>query len=350
MEKILSIIIPTYNAEKFLDKGLPTFIMNDADKMNKLEVLVVNDGTPDNSVAIAQKYVDQYPDTFRIINKENGGHGSAINEGVKHATGKYFKCVDADDWVDTEALARLMDTLENEEECDALIQSFRNYDLITESYISRDIHCENTNKLYTLPEIMPMWDQIYHGMSFHGVTYNTSFYRKVNYSLTEGVFYEDQEYATIPMCYATKIRMSEDEVYVYRIGDVNQSIDATNQLKKSPHFEKVTFSMLELEKHLDELAPGGKELWAKKVSMFIGSYYQVALIKNPDKKSHRKAMKDFTRKIEEKSPYMYECVRNKYRVFVIFNHIHMNNDTFDKHFHPLLLRVKSMFHIHKLYS
>ena len=63
MEKILSIVIPTYNAEKFLDKGLPTYILDDKEKMKKLEVLVVNDGTPDNSVAVAQKYVEQYPDS-----------------------------------------------------------------------------------------------------------------------------------------------------------------------------------------------------------------------------------------------------------------------------------------------
>ena len=67
MEKILSIVIPTYNAETFLDKGLPTFIMKDEKKMQQLEVLIVNDGTPDNSVQVAQKYVDQYPDTFKIV-------------------------------------------------------------------------------------------------------------------------------------------------------------------------------------------------------------------------------------------------------------------------------------------
>lgn len=96
MDKLLSIIIPTYNAEKFLDKGLTSFIMDEQEKMDKLEVIVINDGTPDNSVAVAQKYVDQYPATFQIISKENGGHGSAINTGVEHATGQYMKCVDAD--------------------------------------------------------------------------------------------------------------------------------------------------------------------------------------------------------------------------------------------------------------
>ena len=80
--KILSVIVPTYNAEKFLDKGLSSFLVDDNSILNEIEVVVVNDGTPDNSVAVAQKYVDLYPNVFRILNKKNGGHGSAINAGV----------------------------------------------------------------------------------------------------------------------------------------------------------------------------------------------------------------------------------------------------------------------------
>ena len=94
-KKILSIIIPTYNAAKFLDKGLSSFIIDDNSLLNMLDIIVVNDGSTDNSVEIAQKYVNKYPDVYRILNKENGGHGSAINEGVKIIKGSYFKVVDA---------------------------------------------------------------------------------------------------------------------------------------------------------------------------------------------------------------------------------------------------------------
>ena len=146
MNKILSIIIPTYNAAQFLDKGLSTFIMEDKEMMDKLEVLIVNDGTKDNSVEVAQKFVDRYPNTFKIINKENGGHGSAINTGVENVTGKYFKCVDADDWVYTDALERTMKILEKED-FDALIQSFITYDISKDLWEPRDIHCDNTDRI-----------------------------------------------------------------------------------------------------------------------------------------------------------------------------------------------------------
>ena len=75
MEKILSVIIPTYNAEKFLDKGLTSFIVDDEKLLEKLEVIIVNDGTPDQSVTVAGRYADKYPDVLFIVNKEKGGHG-----------------------------------------------------------------------------------------------------------------------------------------------------------------------------------------------------------------------------------------------------------------------------------
>ena len=112
----------------------------DIDKaiLDKLEVIVVNDGTPDKSVEVAQKFVDWYPDTFVIVNKTNGGHGSAINTGVEHVRGKYLKVVDADDWVDTLALKKLITTLQVLEAAqekqdtrvmDAMLMSYTTYDL-----------------------------------------------------------------------------------------------------------------------------------------------------------------------------------------------------------------------------
>lgn len=102
MDKLLTIIVPTYNAAAYLDKGLSSFAIKDEALFARLEVLIVNDGSTDDSAKIAQKYVERYPQVYRIINKENGGHGSGINVGAREAKGKYFKAIDADDWVDAE--------------------------------------------------------------------------------------------------------------------------------------------------------------------------------------------------------------------------------------------------------
>lgn len=86
--------------EKYLRRCLDSLII-DEDGMKQLEVLVINDGSKDSSSQIAHEYQDKYPDTFRVIDKENGNYGSCINRGLKEATGKYVKVLDADDWFDT---------------------------------------------------------------------------------------------------------------------------------------------------------------------------------------------------------------------------------------------------------
>ena len=98
MEKSLSIVIAVYNVEQYIRKCLDSLIVS-RDRMQKVEVLVVNDGTPDNSALIAKEYEYNYPETFRVIDKENGGPGSAWNVGVKEAHGKYLRFLDGDDWL-----------------------------------------------------------------------------------------------------------------------------------------------------------------------------------------------------------------------------------------------------------
>ena len=95
MPKTLTFIIPAYNAEKYLDKCISS-LLNSA-VQDDLEIIVVNDGSTDQTETIAKKYVKEYPHMCALITKDNGGHGSAINIGFQKATGKYVKVLDADD-------------------------------------------------------------------------------------------------------------------------------------------------------------------------------------------------------------------------------------------------------------
>ena len=109
MEKLLTVVVPSYNVEKYLEETLESFVIPEI--MDDLEVLIVNDGSKDRTPEIGAAYEKRYPQTFRLISKENGGHGSTINRGIEEAKGTYFKVVDGDDWVDrggfTELLHRL---------------------------------------------------------------------------------------------------------------------------------------------------------------------------------------------------------------------------------------------------
>lgn len=102
MDKIISFIIPSYNVEQYLEKCLSSFLNPQA--IEQMEVIIVDDGSKDRTARIAEDYVKQYPELFRLISKENGGHGSAINAGTAAAVGRYLKVIDADDWVVTENL------------------------------------------------------------------------------------------------------------------------------------------------------------------------------------------------------------------------------------------------------
>ena len=111
MQKVLTITIPSYNVEKYLKQTLDSFLSPEI--LEEVEVLIVDDGSKDRTAEIGKVYERQYPQTFRVISKENGGHGSTINRGIQEAKGTYFKVVDGDDWVDTEDFVKLVKALKN---------------------------------------------------------------------------------------------------------------------------------------------------------------------------------------------------------------------------------------------
>lgn len=332
--KILTIIIPTYNAEKFLDKCLKSFIIEEKEQLEKLQVIVVNDGSPDRSIDIANQYVEKYPDIFEVLNKENGGHGSAINEGVKYAKGKYFKIIDADDWVQTKELQKFIEKLEMIE-ADAVISDYKTYDIMTNKEVYHRAYPNKASARCTLNEIRDEWVATNDGMTFHGITYHTEFYRQQNYLLEEHIFYEDQEYATVPMSFAKSVEFTGICLYVYRVGDVNQSVAGQNQVKRLSHLDRVIDKILVAEKIPEE----GKRYWGKKTSMVITSYYQIALLKNKNKKQGRELVSKLNKRIQEKNKEVYESVNKKCKVFIFLSYIHLSNALYDT-YAPKLVGLK----------
>ena len=108
--KVLTIIVPVYNTEKYIKRCLDS--LDNKETNPKVEVLIVSDGSKDNSIKIAKEYEKKEPNTFKVIEKENGGHGSTINKGLELATGKYFRVLDSDDWVDNKNFIEYVKDLE----------------------------------------------------------------------------------------------------------------------------------------------------------------------------------------------------------------------------------------------
>lgn len=108
MNKLLSIVIPVYKVEKFIDKCISSLIVPDGKQLQLLDIVVINDGTPDNSAVLAKEYEKKYPEIIRVIDQENRGHGGAWNHGTEQAVGKYLFYLDSDDWFETSELSKLI--------------------------------------------------------------------------------------------------------------------------------------------------------------------------------------------------------------------------------------------------
>lgn len=217
MKKILTIVVPTYNMEKYLDKCLTSLILPD-EQMQMLEVLVINDGSKDRSSEIAHGYEAKYPQTFKVIDKENGNYGSCVNRGLKAAAGVYIKVLDADDNFNTEYLSSFIDFL-----------SANRVDMVVSDVIRVD---SNQNiianiKYNLIRDRIITFSEIGNNVNFemHALTYRTSVLRDMDYVQTEGISYTDTEWATLPMRYVKTIMYFNKPLYLYLVGRDGQTID-----------------------------------------------------------------------------------------------------------------------------
>lgn len=221
--KILSVVVPTYNMEKYLPRCLDSVTRKDVPK--SLEVIVVNDGSTDESLKIAKEYQAKRPDIISIINKPNGHYGSCINAALKVATGKYFRPLDADDWFDTNALINFLNKIRE-----------KNVDLAITNYIA---HRKSRSVLYNAKDAL--YEEIYRTtdaiffkqqdmmLAMHSFTYKTSILRDCKLSLTEGLNYTDTEYVFYPLRHVKDISFFNDNLYNYDMSRDNQSVSAESQ-------------------------------------------------------------------------------------------------------------------------
>ena len=330
--KVLSIIIPSYNSEQFQDKCVSTLLVPEV--LDRLDIIIVNDGSTDKTVETAEKYCARYPGSVRLISQKNKGHGGALNTGCAAAVGKYLKVIDADDWVDTKNLPEFIQLLENCES-DGVLTHHYTIDVGTGEVKKWKSFPTEFGRSYTMNEIMADWKSFDRSLTFHGITYRTAFYHKYGISLSEHVFYEDHEYATFPCCHAQSVTPFDLFFYDYRIGDVSQSVAEANQLKRASHTEAVLNRMIQEYGKLD-CGEGGKAYAAQKAQGLLLSYLTTVLLVEPDRKKGRtmaaSAVEAFCTGIPENS----HDVRSKYLVFLWMNRLGLTKKTWDRVLHSKL--------------
>lgn len=235
-EKLLSIIVPMYNVERYIKDCLDSLVLDDESLMERLEVIVVNDGSTDCSAEISREFVKRYPGTFYQIDKENGGHGSACNKGLEFASGKYIRFLDSDDWLT--GLDLLMEQLAV---CDAdfVITRLRWLYQETGSVVTTSIPAI-TDKTLPVNRLDRSITAAYKYVTNLGCsTYKAEWLKPICPLFLEGVLYDDAILYIAPLLYAHSFIAYDIVLYNYRMGREGQSMELGRQIKRVPDRLKV---------------------------------------------------------------------------------------------------------------
>lgn len=333
MDKLLSIIIPTYNMEMLLDQCLASLLIKE--NQNKLDVIVVNDGSQDKSLAIAHRFADQYPNVFRIIDKSNGNYGSCINAALPIIKGKYIKILDADDRYNTKNLNQFLSLLESLD-VDLVLTDFTQH-----SPDGKSLGCHTfsfvQNKVFHFEEIpyktfLPM----------HSVTYNRKLFSRIDYHQSEGISYTDMEWVFHPMSVVDSVYYCPLAIYEYLIGRDGQTMNFSVILTKQDDAAKGIFKEIDVIKSID---PNNKNF------KFLDYWLQYRLnsIYRENILTRNKAfnLRQFDRQLYDKSMKYYKSTNDYYVVskrFGIKLHLvqlwrNTSSTCFYRNWHYLLYKI-----------
>jgi len=276
MNKLLTIIIPSYNMEAYLERALTSLIVDDA-SMQLFEALVMNDGSKDRTSEIGHQFEAKYPDTFRVIDKENGHYGSCVNRGLKEAKGTFVKVLDADDRFDNEVFKQYLDFLGSPE-------VLENADLILSDLVEVDGN-ENRHKLtqynhytnpFTLADVVP-YDRL--NWFIHGITYRTLNLTKMGYVQTEGMAYTDNEWIFYPMVTIKRCYKFNGVLYLYSVGREGQSIEAKTHMKEIPKQVSLLMKMVESYPAIKEKVDAPvQEFMKERLAILLENIYHAYLV------------------------------------------------------------------------
>ena len=296
MEKILTIVIPTYNMQDYLRRCLDSLIVPE-EQMKQLEVLVVNDGSKDDSSAIAHEYQDKYPDTFRVIDKENGNYGSCVNRGLKEATGKYIKVLDADDWFDAEGFEQFIKKLQTLD-VDVVFSDFNVVNVVDGTIKKWKIICPK-NKIIGLEDVLNVHPL---GVMMHSVCYRTAMVRSISYKQPEGISYTDQIWINEPMANAKTIYYYPIMVYQYMVGREGQTVDPNVSARNIKHHIGCAIEMIKAISRVPANTIQ-QEFLKRRAEHTINGIYLMFLANN---KLDMSILSDFDDEIKNLSPCVYD--------------------------------------------
>ena len=244
MQKLISFAVPCFNSSAYMGKCIDSLLKGG----DCVEIIIVNDGSAkDNTAEIADAYAAQYPAQIKAVHQANAGHGGAVNAGLKHATGKYFKVVDSDDYLEETALKQVIATLQQLEDNGTPVDAlFANY--------VYDKQGAAHKKAVNYRSFMPQgriftWEEtklhkLGQNLLMHSMIYRRQLLLDCGVKLPKHTFYVDNLLAYLPIPHMNKLYYVDVNLYMYFIGRDDQSVNETVMVRRQDQQLRVTEMMI----------------------------------------------------------------------------------------------------------
>ena len=310
-EKLLTIAIPCYNSQDYLARAMKSVLIGD----NRIEILIVDDGSTDTTPQLADQYAKKYSDIVRVIHKENGGHGDAVMTGLANAAGKYYKVLDSDDWLNRRALAAVMNFIAENETMD------NSFDMIISDYVYEKLgkkHKKRIGYRGVMPVRTPFtWDKLgkfmpWQNILMHSVIYRTQLLKKTGIKLPKHAFYVDNIYVYHPLPYVKKVYYLDVDLYHYVIGRSDQSVNEKVMMGRID--QQVLVTKLMIDDH--SLRNVENSMLRRYMSQYLAMMMTVStafLIKigTPESLAERDALWNYLKKHGSQYKYVYRNILGK---------------------------------------
>ena len=265
--KLLTVTVPCYNSQAYMRACIDSLLPGG----DRVEVIIIDDGSTDDTGRIADEYVEKYPNICRVIHQENGGHGEGINQGIRHATGKYFKVVDSDDKL-SEDFVGFLDQLEQLDGKGGLDLFVTNYYYVHADGVGdRSINYSNAlpqYKIFTWEETEPF--RIHQLLTLHSCTFRTELMRRWPIELPKHTFYEDNLMVSLTLLNVEKMAYRNSDLYRYTIGREGQSVQESSMKKRYTH-QVLVSQLCFCNCHIDDIQSPRKRKYVKhELFMMLG--------------------------------------------------------------------------------
>lgn len=302
MEKILTVSIAAYNVQSTLKEALEPFVQSK--HKNQLEVLIINDGSTDKTASIALEYAEKYPETFKVINKKNGGWGSTLNKGIEIGTGKYFKQLDGDDYFSFENLDLFIEFL-NQTNADMVYSPFVTF-TDTNGAILRVIGDYGT--AVPVRELMNFGEILDFEPAMHTLCVKTDILKDNHISITEHCFYTDVEFVLKCCNFCKTLILFDLPVYYYRLARSGQSMSVVGVRKHYKDHLKMLKTMLIYEQN-EVTDKAACEVFHKRLKDACEFMY-IFFFALQGTNKQRKELIEFDHMLKERFPVYYNAIGN----------------------------------------